>query len=106
MAIERKQFAQKVEKKKLDKVDSKKVKRGFKPESLPDAIVDGKFLATVGSEIIVERFRNGKNAYHVCTVKEIAEDGLIRTWDETIHQFFDFTATDRPKIVKLLSSKQ
>lgn len=106
MAIERKQFAQKVEKKKLDKVDSKKVKRGFKPESLPDAIVDGKFTATVGSEIIVDRFRNGKNAYHVCTVKEVADDGLIRTWDETIHQFFDFTTTDHPKIVKLLSSKQ
>lgn len=102
MAIERKQFAEKIEKKKLDKVETKKVKRSFKPEALPDAIVDGKLIATVGSEIIVERFRNGKNAYHVCTVKEIADDGLIRTWDETIHQCFDFTVTDRPKVVKLM----
>lgn len=103
MTIERKQFAQKVEKKKVDKVDSKKVKRGFKPESLPDAIVEGKFIAQIGNEIIVDRFRNGKQAYHVCTVKQLDENGLIHTWDETIHQWFVFSVTEAPKVTKLLT---
>lgn len=103
MTIERKQFAQKVEKKKVDKVDSKKVKRGFKPESLPDAIVEGKFVGQIGNEIIVDRFRNGKQAYHVCTVKQLDESGLIHTWDETIHQWFVFSVTEAPKVTKLLT---
>ena len=63
MTIERKQFTQKQEKKKSEKVDTKKIKRGFKPESLPDAIVEGKFVGNVGSEIVVSRFRNGKTRF-------------------------------------------
>lgn len=102
MGIERKQFTEKVEKKKVDKVDARKVKRGFNPDTLPDAIVEGKFSASVGSEIIVNRFRNGKESFHICTVKQIDENGLIHTWDETIHQWCVFSANDRPKIVKLL----
>lgn len=101
MTIERKQFAQKIEKKKVDKVDSKKVKRGFKPESLPDAIVEGKFVGKVGSEIIVDRFRNGKTSFHVCTVKQLDENGLIHTWDETIHQWFVFSLNEHPETLKL-----
>ncbi|MBM3194137.1 MAG: hypothetical protein FJZ60_00050 [Chlamydiae bacterium] len=101
MAIERKQLAEKVEKKKVDKVDVKKVKRSFKPDNLSNAIVEGKFVALVGSEIIVNRFRNGKESFHVCTVKQIDENGLIHTWDETIHQWFVFSVKDSPKVVKL-----
>jgi len=104
MTIERKQFVEKIQKKKVEKVDSKKVKRGFKPDSLQDAIVDGKFVGQVGNEIIVDRFRNGKQAFHVCTVKELEENGLIHTWDETIHQWFVFSTNEAPKVVKLLSS--
>jgi len=104
MAIERKQLAEKVEKKRVDKVDVKKVKRGFNPDTLPDAIVEEKFQAAVGSEIIINRFRNGKESFHVCTVKQIDESGLIHTWDETIHQWCVFSVKDHPKIVKLLKS--
>jgi hypothetical protein len=103
MAIERKQFTEKVEKKKSDKVDVKKVKRGFNPDSLKDAIVEDKFLGAVGSEILINRFRNGKESYHICTVKQIDESGLIHTWDETIHQWCVFSIKDRPKVVKLFS---
>lgn len=102
MAIERKQFTEKVEKKKTDKVDVKKVKRGFKPDGLPDAIVENKLVAKIGTEIIVNRFRNGKESFHVCTIKQIDENGLIHTWDETIHQWFVFSVKDSPKVVKLM----
>jgi hypothetical protein len=90
---------------KHQKVDVKKVKRGFKPETLQDAIVDDKFVATVGSEIIINRHRNGRESFHVCTVKQIDESGLIHTWDETIHQWCVFSIKDHPKVVKLLKIK-
>ena len=105
MTIERKQFTQKQEKKKSEKVDTKKLKRGFKPDGLPDAIVEGKFVGNVGSEIVVSRFRNGKNTFSVCTVKQIDESGLIHTWDETLQQWFVFPASEAPKTTKLFSSK-
>jgi len=101
MAIERKQFTEKVEKKKIEKIETKKVKRGFKPDSLPDAIVEGKFVGTIGSEIIVSRFRNGREALHVCTVKEVSADGLLHSWDETLQQWFVFPVKEAPKVVKL-----
>lgn len=101
MAIERKQFVEKVKKEKTEKVDVKKVKRSFKADSLPDAVVDGKFVGTVGTEIIVSRLRHGKEALHVCTVKQIEESGLLHTWDETIHQWFVFPITEGPKVFKI-----
>lgn len=102
MAIERKQFTEKVEKKKVDKIATKKVKRSLKTESLPDAIVEGKFVGQIGSEIVVSRFRNGKNALHVCTVKEIGADGVLHTWDETLQQWFIFPVKEGPQVVKLM----
>jgi hypothetical protein len=86
-------------------VNVKKVKRGFKPDALQDAIVDEKFIGTVGTELIVNRYRNGREAFHICTVKQVDESGLIHTWDETIHQWCVFSVKDRPKIVKLLTTK-
>jgi hypothetical protein len=103
MGVERKQFSEKLEKKKLEKVNTKKVKRGFNPESLNDAFVDGKFVGQINSEIIVSRFRNGKNTFSVCTVKQLDDSGLIHTFDETLQQWFSFSATDSPKIVKLVN---
>ena len=101
MAIERKRIVEKPEKKKLDKVDTKKLKRGFKPDSLPEALVEGKFVGKVGDEIVVSRSRSGKKELHICTVKQIDESGLLHTWDETIHQWFVFPANEHPEVFKI-----
>jgi hypothetical protein len=101
MTIERKQLTSKPEKKKLEKIDTKKLKRGFKTNLLPDAIVEGKFKGQVGCEIVVNRYRNGKETLSICTVKEIEETGLIHTWDETLQQWFVFPTNQAPSITKL-----
>lgn len=103
MAIERKLFKEKTEKKSVEKQLLKKVKRGFNPEKLQDAIVENKLVVSIESEIVVNRFRNGKESYHVCTIKRIDESGLIHTWDETIQQWFTFSINDHPKTVKILN---
>ena len=89
-----------IKKRKTD-IDVKKVKRGFKPDTLQDAIVENKFIANIDSEIIVNHNRSGREYFHICTVKKIEESGLIYTWDETIHQWFVFSVSDHPKTVKL-----
>ena len=104
MAIERKQLTEKVERKKVDKVDTKKLKRGFKVETLPEALVEGSFVGKVGDEIVVSRFRSGKTELHVCTVKQIDEKGLLHAWDETIHQWFVFPIKEHPEVFKLYRS--
>ena len=103
MTIERKRFTAKVVKKKEDNANTKKLKRGFKVESLADAIVDGAFIGKVGGEIVVSRFRNGKDTLSICTIKEIGTDekGLIHTWDETLQQWFVFPVKEAPKVTKL-----
>ena len=106
MAVERKQMQAKPEKKKNnDQSGHRKLRRGFKVETLPDAIVDGKCIAPLESELVVERFRNGKNMLCICTVKQLDESGLIHTWDETLQQWFVFPASEAPKTTKLFSSK-
>jgi len=79
----------------------RKLSRSFKVNTLPDAIVDQKFLGKLGTELVVVRFRNGKDALSICVVKEIQESGLINTWDETLQQWFAFTVVEPPKLVKL-----
>jgi hypothetical protein len=106
MTIERKQLQQKPEKKKVDKVDTRKLKRSFKTDSLSDAIVEGKFVGEIGCEIVVSRFRNGKDTLSVCTVKQVDEKDLIHTWDETLQQWFVFPINESPKITKLLTIKK
>jgi hypothetical protein len=61
--------------------------------SMADAIVDGKFVGTVGGEIVVERLHNGRKQKMICTVKEINGD-KVDTWDETLHRWFNFTPKD------------
>lgn len=101
MGIERKKIVTK-EKKKEDKVDtSRKLKRGFNVSSLSDAIVEGKFLASVGSEVVVERLRNGRTILSICTVNEVTENGLVHTYDQTVEQFFTFSVEKSPRVVKL-----
>jgi hypothetical protein len=106
MTVKRKVFQEKPEKEKLVEIPTKKIKKGFKVDTLQDAIIDGVFTGHVGSELIVERFRNGKNSLIVCTVKTIDPDGLIHTWDDTVNQWFDFSTKEPPKIVKFSTSKE
>lgn len=81
--------------------DSRKLPKSFKVAELPDAIVEQKFLGKVGTELIVNRFRSGKEVMSICVVREVQESGFINTWDETNQQWFGFTVTDSPKCVKL-----
>jgi len=106
MGIERKQMQVKQEKKPKEKSDSRKLKKGFKVDSLSDAIVEGKFIGNVGNEIVVSRFRNGKNTLSICTIKQIDEKGLIHVWDETLQQWFVFPESQAPTITKLFDSKK
>lgn len=85
---------------KKPKQKTQKVK--IKPELLPDAIVEGAFVGQVGSQLVVERFRNGKKMLTVCTVKQLDESGLIHTWDETLQQWFVFPVKEAPRLTKLL----
>lgn len=104
--VDRKRFQQKPEKKKLDKVDTRKLKKGFKTDLLPDAIVECKFVGEVGCEIVVSRFRDGRNSLSICTVKQIDEKGLIHIWDETLQHWFTISINEPPKLVKLFVDKQ
>jgi len=88
----------------VDKNVGRKLSRSFKVNLLPDAIVEQKFVGQVGSELVVSRFRNGKETLSICVVKEIGESGFINTWDETLQQWFAFTVSGRPKLVKLYKS--
>ena len=88
-------------KKNKKEFNDKKLPRSFKAHSLPDAIVEQKFLGKIGSEIVVGRFRNGKETLSICLVKEIEESGFINTWDETSQQWYAFTIEGAPKLVKL-----
>jgi hypothetical protein len=106
MTVERKRYQQKPEKKKVDKVDTRKLKRGFKTDLLPDAIIECKFVGEIGCEIVVNRFRDGRDSLSICTVKQIDEKGLIHTWDETLQHWFTFPVNEPPKLVKLFMDKQ
>lgn len=79
----------------------RKLSKSFKVNTLPDAIVEQKFIAPIGSEIILNRFRSGKDVFSICIVKEIQASGLINVWDDTNQQWFAFTIADSPKVVKL-----
>jgi len=87
-----------------DKNAGRKLSRSFKVNLLPDAIVEQKFVGQVGSELVVGRFRNGKETLSICVVKEIKEPGFINTWDETLQQWFAFTISERPALVKLYNN--
>ncbi len=99
--IKRKLVSEKQEKKLLPEIATKKVKKGMKVEHLPDAIVNGHFSCPIGSELIIEKYRNGKNTLTVCTLKRVDEDGLVHTWDETVQQWYMFSLHDPPRVVKL-----
>jgi len=84
-----------------NKFNIKKLPRSFNVSSLKDAIIEQKFLGNIETQLVISRFRNGKETFSICTVKEIHDSGLINTWDETLQQWFGFTVVDSPRIVKI-----
>ena len=81
----------------------RKISKKMVLNELKDAVVDNKFLATVGSELVVERHKDGKAKLVIVKVKQIGEDGLVQTWDETAQQWFHFSLKEAlPKVLKIL----
>jgi len=77
-------------------------KKKIKHEFLPDAIVEGKFLGQIGTELVISRFRNGRDTLSVCIVKQLEDTGLVHSFDETLQQWFTFSVKEPPKVIKLL----
>jgi hypothetical protein len=99
--VKRKLIQEKVEKPKQPELELRKVKKGLDLSSLSDAIIEGKLIVPIGTELITERYRNGRNVAIICTVKQIDDDGLIHTWDETVQQWYIFNIKESPKILKI-----
>lgn len=102
--IKRKLIVEEKPEKQLPKVETRKVPRGLKHAQLPDAVVDGKFMGNVGTELIATRRKDGKEKLVILTVKKINDDGLVESWDETIQQWFNFNLKETlPSVLKIYS---
>lgn len=75
---------------------SRKVRKGLKIESLPDAIVDGVWTCHPGDEVVVVVRRGAKPTPVLHTYKRTTGD-LIELWDEDQHRWFCFTVQDALK---------
>jgi hypothetical protein len=69
---------------------------------LPDAIIDGKLQCGLQSTIIVERVRSKKTNYCECIVKQVAANGIVTLWDDTLEQWYVIDLKDPPPFVKIL----
>ena len=78
----------------------KKVKRNLDLSKPPDAIVDGKLVVPLGSEVIIPRMRSAREVLSAGYIKDVQEDGTVHFWDETNMQWFLFKLTD-PVVVKV-----
>lgn len=91
------------EPKSKEKTQVKKLKKNFDVSALIDAFVDGELTCPLGSELILSRFRNGKEVLTICTVKSVQDNGLVHTWDESVQQWFIFSKLDPPKVAKVMA---
>ena len=84
----------------------KKVKRNTDLSKLPDAIIDGKLVVPIGSEVIIPRMRSGREVLSAGYIKDVQEDGTVHVWDETNAQWFLFKLTDAVvcKVTRLCGS--
>lgn len=98
--ISRKQHIKK--EKKVRIVNLEKIKKGFDHSTLQEAVVDNKLVATIGSELVVIRKLNGKEALHKCSIQSVSETGLVSVWDDTLQQCYAFLLSEPPKIIKIL----
>jgi len=59
--------------------------------TLPDAIVDGKFVVPPQGRVFFERTLGGKTKVHEGTVMKINENGIVDLFDDTVEQFYSFS---------------
>lgn len=90
--VARKSLIEKPKKKDSEFVDERKVSSKLNVDSMDDAVVDGKFVGSVGDELIVVKPRDGKIQKSICTVKKI-EGEEVYTWDETKNQWYIFACS-------------
>ena len=74
----------------------KKVKFDFSKAA--DAIVDGKFIVSLGEKVVVERIRYDKKQVSLCIFKGVGAHGDVTMWDDTVSQFFSFDIKDPPPV--------
>ncbi len=75
--------------KKQERPRKKKVKVDL--SSLPDAIIDGKFVVPLQGKVFFERTLSGTTKVHEGTVVKINENGIIDLFDDTVEQFYSFS---------------
>lgn len=92
MAI-RKPLIEKPKKKELPHVDERKVNKKLDVNSLPPAIVEGKLVVPLETEIIVVKPYNGKTQRSICTIKKI-DDDTVSAWDETLNRWYLFNPAE------------
>lgn len=68
--------------------------------AMVDAIVDGKWTVPTLGYVVFERTLNKRTAIHEGTVFSVDADGVITLWDDTRGQFFAFSVTHAPGLVK------
>lgn len=69
--------------------------------SLPDAIVSGKFIASIGDRVFFERKLNNVTKVHEGTVKGVNEEkGIVELFDDTVEQFYYFSLHQTLPVIK------
>lgn len=91
--------------KKENKPKERKKKIKFDFSIASDAIVDGKFIISLGEKVVIERTRYDKKQVSICTFKGIESNGDVTMWDDTVSQFFSFNIKD-PPLVKLKGNQE
>lgn len=106
--VKRKIFQEKKQKPVSNAPAPKKARRGLDIDGLPDAIVEGRLVVPLGTEVYIPRLRSGRNTVSVCLIKSLAEDGLLQVWDETLAQWFSFKLDDGVvvKVSKVFTEKK
>ena len=84
-----------------EKSQNRKLKKNFDHSKFKEAFVNGELACPLGTELVLSRFRNGKEVLTIGTVKSVQENGLVHVWDECVQQWFFFSRFDLPKVAKV-----
>lgn len=91
--------------KKEKQIRQKKIKVDL--NSLPDAIVDGKFILAPKDKVLFERTLDKKTSTHVGHVFSVDETtGVVSIWDETKNQFYNFNVNQPTPVIKFFSGAE
>jgi hypothetical protein len=81
--------------------ENRKLKKNFDHSKLSEAFANGELTCPVGTELILSRYRNGKDVLTIGTVKSVQDNGLVHVWDECVQQWFIFSKQEPPKVAKI-----